>query len=73
LADAAEAAFDRDGCFFELDFVDAAGERQREPLTTGWNVAFETVEPVRRFRWAKGTKALPGLVVVGDHESARGL
>lgn len=60
LADAAGAAFDRDRCSFELDFVDPTGERRRERLTTCWDVAFESVEPVRTFRWAKGQKHYPG-------------
>jgi hypothetical protein len=60
LADAAGAAFDRERSFFELGFVDSAGEGRREPLTACWNVAFESVEPVRGFRWAKGQKHFPG-------------
>jgi hypothetical protein len=43
-----------------LDFVDSAGERQRQPLTTCSNVPFESVAPVRSFSRAKGQKHFPG-------------
>ncbi|GAA1030674.1 MULTISPECIES: TnsA-like heteromeric transposase endonuclease subunit [Amycolatopsis] len=60
MADAAGTALDQDCSFFELDFVDAVGARRQESLTTCWNVAFESVDPVRSFRWAKGQKHFPG-------------
>ncbi|WP_244178875.1 TnsA-like heteromeric transposase endonuclease subunit [Streptomyces rubellomurinus] len=44
---------------FELDFFDA-GSRRRLPLGLGWRTRFETVEPVRPFRWAKGGRGFAG-------------
>ncbi len=44
---------------FELDFVDA-GERRRLPLGQAWNRRFESADPVREFRWAKGGQGFAG-------------
>lgn len=54
---------------FELDFFEA-GARRRLPLGQGWNVSFETVQPVRDFRWPKGGQSFAGWyysVSVADH------
>ncbi|KMS79940.1 hypothetical protein ACH49_10380 [Streptomyces leeuwenhoekii] len=44
---------------FELDFL-RNGERRRLPLGASWQVPFEAVEPVRPFRWDKGTPGFAG-------------
>ena len=42
-----------------LEFAGTAG-RQREPLLACWALAFEGVEPVRRFRWSRGRREFAG-------------
>ncbi|MFJ9611531.1 hypothetical protein ACIRS1_34850 [Kitasatospora sp. NPDC101176] len=54
---------------FELDFVDA-GERCRLPLGQAWDRRFESTDPVREFRWAKGGQSFAGWyfsATVGGH------
>ncbi|MEU8510618.1 hypothetical protein AB0C76_03365 [Kitasatospora sp. NPDC048722] len=54
---------------FELDFVEG-GERCRPALGQVWNRRFESVDPVREFRWAKGGQGFAGSyfsATVGDH------
>ncbi|MEU4119081.1 hypothetical protein AB0F71_31885 [Kitasatospora sp. NPDC028055] len=54
---------------FELDSVDA-GERCRLPPGQAWNRRFESGDPVREFRWAKGGQGFAGWyfsATVGDH------
>ncbi|MGW3042728.1 TnsA-like heteromeric transposase endonuclease subunit [Kitasatospora sp. NPDC001159] len=54
---------------FELDFVEG-GERCRLPLGQAWNRRFESADPVREFRWAKGGQGFAGSyfsATVGDH------
>ncbi|MER5435342.1 TnsA-like heteromeric transposase endonuclease subunit [Streptomyces sp. NPDC002588] len=54
---------------FELDFL-SNGERRRHPLGASWQVPFEAVEPVRPFRWDKGTPGFAGWyysATVRDH------
>jgi hypothetical protein len=54
---------------FDLDFLQD-GRRVRRRLGAGWNTAFERVEPVRSFRWAKGGESFAGwyfAVTTGTH------
>ncbi|WP_405852345.1 TnsA-like heteromeric transposase endonuclease subunit [Streptomyces sp. NBC_00090] len=54
---------------FELDFL-GDGERRRLPLGASWQVPFEEVEPVRPFRWDRGTEGFAGWyysVTVREH------
>ncbi|MET7304511.1 TnsA-like heteromeric transposase endonuclease subunit [Embleya sp. NPDC005575] len=54
---------------FELDFFES-GERRRQPLGLGWSTRFESADPVREFRWAKGGGSFPGwyyAVTTGNH------
>ncbi|MFH9355306.1 TnsA-like heteromeric transposase endonuclease subunit [Kitasatospora sp. NPDC017646] len=54
---------------FELDFLDA-GERCRLPLGHAWDRRFESADPVREFRWAKGGQSFAGWyfsATVGNH------
>ncbi|MEU4119063.1 TnsA-like heteromeric transposase endonuclease subunit [Kitasatospora sp. NPDC028055] len=54
---------------FELDFVEG-GECLRLALGQVWNRRFESVDPVREFRWAKGGQGFAGSyfsATVGDH------
>ncbi|MGV9881224.1 TnsA-like heteromeric transposase endonuclease subunit [Streptomyces sp. NPDC003006] len=54
---------------FELDFL-SDGERRRLPLGASWQVSFETVKPVRPFRWDKETPGFAGWyysVTARDH------
>jgi hypothetical protein len=54
----APASVDQSG--YRLDFVDEIGQRRQEALGACWNVAFETVQPVRAFRWSKVQRHWPG-------------
>ncbi|MFE6746101.1 hypothetical protein ACFVGM_09635 [Kitasatospora purpeofusca] len=45
---------------FEPDFVEGS-ERCRPMLGQAWNRRFESVDPVREFRWAEGGQGLAGL------------
>jgi hypothetical protein len=54
----------------EVEFVGADGVRQREPLSTCWNVAFERAAPVRGFSSFRGQRNRPGLwwfATTGEH------
>ncbi|MCX4821622.1 TnsA-like heteromeric transposase endonuclease subunit [Streptomyces sp. NBC_01142] len=54
---------------FELDFL-SNGERRKHALGASWQVPFEAVEPVRPFRWDKGTPGFAGWyysTTVRDH------
>lgn len=54
---------------FELDFLER-GCRRRQPLGQSWSTPFETVEPVRDFRWAKRVESFAGwyyCATAGDH------
>ena len=59
----AVAALNREpgaGLRFFLEFTGAGGTQRREPLTACVTERFESVLPVRSFRWAKGTLNFPG-------------
>jgi hypothetical protein len=56
----AQAVAGGSGAHFELEYVDQAGKRQQGPLLGNWDAAFEAVNPVRGFRWAKGQRHFPG-------------
>jgi hypothetical protein len=58
LAAVASAASGRS--VFSVEFADGAGLRQRESLSACVNVAFESVAPVRGFRWSKGLGSFAG-------------
>ncbi|MFI6742722.1 TnsA-like heteromeric transposase endonuclease subunit [Nonomuraea sp. NPDC050451] len=54
---------------FDLDFFDGTQHR-RIGLGAGWSVRFESVPPVRGFRWNKGDRSFPGwyyAATTGDH------
>jgi hypothetical protein len=54
----------------EVEFACTDGVRQREPLSTCWNVAFERVAPVRGFATFRGQRHRPGLwwfATTGEH------
>jgi hypothetical protein len=54
----------------EVEFMGADGVMQREPLSGGWNVAFERVAPVRGFASFRGQRNRPGLwwfATTGEH------
>ena len=48
------------GSGFELGFVDGGGVERRAPLSACAEVRFEDVMAVRRFRWSRGQRHLPG-------------
>jgi TnsA-like endonuclease N terminal len=67
---AALAASAAAGSSFDVVFVDEAGCRLREPLSSCWDRAFEGVAPVRSFLWAKDRVNWPGYwwsVTTGHH------
>jgi hypothetical protein len=55
-----------------LEFVELAG-RRRESLSECSAIEFERTDPVRRFRWSKGSERVRWLVVVGDDGPSCGL
>ncbi len=48
------------GSGFELGFIDGGGAERRAPLAACAEVRFEDGMPVRRFRWSRGQRHLPG-------------
>ncbi len=55
---------------FFLEFTEAGGTKNRDPLASCVTARLENVLPVRSFRWAKGASHFPGLwwsSTTGDH------
>ena len=48
------------GSGFELGFIDGGGAERRVPLASCAEVRFEDGMAVRKFRWSRGQRHLPG-------------
>ncbi|MER5908631.1 TnsA-like heteromeric transposase endonuclease subunit [Streptomyces mirabilis] len=57
---AVPAGVDLVGPYVELSYLDAVRERQRRPLLDCVTARFESIRPVRPFRWSRGERHFSG-------------